>query len=337
MKNLLYIGNNLNNESSNLTSIQHLGGLLEGEGFSVRYASHIDNKVLRLLHMCWSCLVLCRWYDAVLIDTYSTQNYWYAVFCSQICRLVGKPYITILHGGNLPSRLESHPKWSKLVFSNSTYNISPSLYLKNSFEAKGYHTEFIPNAIDISQYPIITKSYNNIRLLWVRSFSEIYNPAMAVHVLKELKASGLNVELCMVGPDADGTLEAIKSLTKDLNLTVKFTGKLPKSEWIDISKDYNIFINTSNYDNMPISVIEAMALGFPIVSTNVGGISGLIKDTKQGLLVDKNDITAMTNAITNLSNNILLREGLSYNARQKAEQYDWNQIRKHWKKILHTN
>ena len=53
---------------------------------------------------------------------------------------------------------------------------------------------------------------------------------------------------------------------------ITITGILRKAEWIELSKDYDVFINTTNVDNMPVSVIEAMALGMPIVSTNVGGI-----------------------------------------------------------------
>ena len=49
---------------------------------------------------------------------------------------------------------------------------------------------------------------------------------------------------------------------------VIFQGRLTKHEWVELSYNYDIFINTTNYDNQPISVIESMALGLPIISTN---------------------------------------------------------------------
>ena len=108
----------------------------------------------------------------------------------------------------------------------------------------------------------------------------------------------------MVGPDRDNYIKEIKSLAKKLNVKVNFTGLLSKEEWISLSENYNIFINTANFDNMPVSVLEAMALGLPVVSTNVGGISFLLEDRKNALLVDKNDHKAMSSCIIELMNNI---------------------------------
>ena len=69
MKNLLYIGNNLNTAKANISSIQVLGVLLESEGYNLCYASSKRNKLLRLLDMLWSCIWNSKWADAVLIDT----------------------------------------------------------------------------------------------------------------------------------------------------------------------------------------------------------------------------------------------------------------------------
>jgi len=337
MKHLLYIGNNLSHNKANITSIQRLGALLQSEGFILRYASHFKNKSLRLVHMLWSCCINAKWADIVLIDTYSTQNFWYAVFCSRICQLLRLPYIPILHGGNLPKRLVSHPKTCHSLFKKSHSNVSPSLYLKTIFEANGFsNTIYIPNAITIEDYTATEKTYTLIQLFWLRSFSDIYNPKMAVEVLKELKVLGFNAQLCMVGPDA-GSMSEIKQLAEDLQLPISFTGKLSKSEWLALAQEYNIFINTSNFDNMPVSVIEAMALGFPIVSTNVGGIPFLIEDRVDGILVEKHNVSAMASAIIELFQNKKLREVLSKNARKKAESFDWSSVKTQWLEILNTD
>ena len=335
MKNLLYIGNNLNTNRTNLSSIQTLGGLLESEGYQLRYTSSYKFKILRLLDMLWSCIKFKNWIDIVIVDTYSTQNFYYALFCSQLCRLLQLPYCTILHGGDLPKRLKNNPKLSDVIFNNSKQNISPSLYLKNAFVAKGYkNVNYIPNTIKLKNYPIISKDYNSIRLLWVRSFSKIYNPEMAIQVLKKLIDLGYPTSLCMIGPDSDGRLKELKALAKDLNVNVEFTGKLPKSEWLIKSKESNIFINTTNFDNAPVSVIEAMALGFPIVSTNAGGMPFLLKDKKDGILVKKNDVDAMVEAIIKVYEKKSLRDNLTLNARKKAKTFDWEVVKYQWNEIL---
>ena len=138
----------------------------------------------------------------------------------------------------------------------------------------------------------------------------------------------------MVGPDSDGTLKEVKKLVKLNKLNVKFTGKLPKSEWITLAEDYNIFINTTNFDNTPVSVIEAMALGLTIVSTNVGGMPYLIENNEEGLLVEPNDAKAMAKAIINLFKNPDSAKRMSLNARQKVEQFDWEVVKHRWLDIL---
>ena len=334
MINVLYIGNNLKNKRSNISGIQTLGALLEGEGFKMYYASSISNKILRLLDMLWCVFKLQHKVDYVLIDTYSTQNFYYAFLVSQCCRLFKVSYIPILHGGHLASRLENSPKLSTAIFKNALHNVSPSLFLKDTFQKYGFKTVHISNTIEIENYPIVKKVYEAPKLLWVRSFSEIYNPKLAIRVFHKLKELYPTATLCMIGPDTDGTGIAVKKLALELQLDVVFTGKLTKSEWISHSKQYNVFINTTNVDNTPVSVIEAMALGFPIVTTNVGGLPYLITHSDNGLLVEPNDVNAMVEAIIQIQTDQNLRSALITNARKKSEQFAWKHIKQKWESLL---
>ena len=335
MTSILYIGNNLHNKRSNVSSIHNLGALLESEGYGVYYASSKVNKVLRLLDMIFTFFKYNARVDYVLIDTYSTTNFYFAFVISQFCRLFSVRYVPNLNGGNLPMRLKKNPKLCRMIFNNAYLNVSPSKYLKNAFEGFGYNNiKYIPNTVVIKNYVFKERDFSKIKLLWVRSFSEIYNPKMAVSVLKKLKEDNIDVSLCMVGPDSDGSLYKVKKFANKLDVKVTFMGKLSKMEWINLSKDYTIFINTTNFDNAPVSVIEAMALGLPIVSTNVGGIPFLISDKKEGLLVEKNNTKAMVNAIKLIYNKNEFAEMLAKNARNKVEQFDWQIVKKSWLNIL---
>ena len=126
------------------------------------------------------------------------------------------------------------------------------------------------------------------KLLWVRSFHKVYNPRDGNYVAHELNKIYPNVELCMVGPDKDGTLEKCKRLSNHLKI-FKMLNLLAylKKDWISLSYNYDIFLNTTNYDNLPVSVLEVMALGIPIVSTNAGGLKYLHNQESDGLLVEK--------------------------------------------------
>ncbi|MCR8666347.1 glycosyltransferase family 4 protein [Aestuariibaculum sp. M13] len=335
MINLVYIGNKLNNTKATVTSIDVLGPLLEDEGFHINYASSISNKGLRFFDMVFTVVKHRKSTDYVLIDTYSTLNFYYAYVISQLCRVLKLKCIPVLHGGNLPDRLIKNPKMCQSIFNHAFKNVAPSQYLKSRFENEGYSNILnIPNSINIEAYRFQQRTIDTIHLLWVRAFDKIYNPLLAIDVLKALQDRGEPATLTMVGPDKDGTLQQAIDYADKLGVTVNFTGKLEKEEWIKLSQQCNVFMNTTNFDNMPVSVIEAMALGLPVVSTNVGGMPFLIEDEQDGILVLPNSVKAFVEAIMSLKNDSNFTKKITLNARKKVEQYDWEVVKSLWLSLL---
>ncbi|MBT8324668.1 MAG: glycosyltransferase family 4 protein [Winogradskyella sp.] len=331
MKKILHVGNNLKGKQANPTYISFLGPKLEAEGFTLYYTSQKQNKVLRLVDMLLSVYKHRAKVDMVLIDTYSTSNFYYAFLVAELCNLLKTPYITILHGGNLPQRLDNSPWKSKRLFKHSKLNIAPSKYILQEFKKRAYtNIKFIPNAINIEKYKATERGYERLNLLWVRSLTPIYNPNMALEVVRLLQEEGLDVRLTMVGPDPNNKFEELKETIKNQKLRIEYKGKLKQEEWHKLSAGHNIFINTSNFDNMPITLIEVMALGLPIVSTNVGGIPYLIEDGSEGLLCNKNDAFTMANCIKKIHKNPDLRQSLIINARAKAESFSWQNVKALW-------
>jgi glycosyltransferase involved in cell wall biosynthesis len=310
--------------------------LLQNEGHSVICASDKTNKTLRMLAMCFTIIKHRKTTDLVLIDTFSTSNFYYALVTSQLARILSLKYISILHGGNLPKRLKHSEHFSALIFKYAELNVSPSLYLVREFQKYFYETVYIPNSIPIAEIPFKLRTVFEPKLLWVRAFDKIYNPAMAVKVLALLKETHKNASLCMVGPDKDGSLGEAKDLAKQLGVaeSLTFTGVLPKAQWHQMSGNYDIFINTTNIDNMPVSIIEAMALGLPIVSTNAGGLPYLIENGVDGILIPVKEERKMTEAIISLLKNPSKAAELSINAREKAEKFDESWVKTQWVKLL---
>ncbi|TGD57171.1 glycosyltransferase family 4 protein [Flavobacterium humi] len=335
MKNLLYIGNKLSSHGLNKTTIETLGPLLEQEGYAVTYASSKKSLPLRLLDM---LLAVARGStsDYVLIDTYSTSSFWYAFATAQLCRLLRMRYIPILHGGNLPDRLAKNPSLCKMLFGNAYRNVAPSGYLFEAFKAEGYaNLAFIPNVLQLEEYPCKDRPSIQPKILWVRAFASIYNPKMAVDVLHRLQQKYQDASLCMVGPDKDGSLAETRNYADEIGVvSVTFTGKLSKKEWIALSEEYDVFINTTHFDNTPVSVMEAMALGMPVVTTNVGGIPFLLNDGQEALLVTDNDAKGMGDAIIRLIEEKGLSDKIIGNARAKAANWDWDTVKVKWDAVL---
>ncbi len=335
MKRLLYIGNILGKANTNPTSINTLGRLLRAEGFVVKTASDKENKGLRFFSMIFSLFANYQKTNYVLIDTYSTQSFWYAVSISRLCRFMRLPYIPILHGAGLISRLKTSPKLCHKIFRNAEFNVAPSQYLYTAFKEHGYsNIKYIPNSIPLKKYPYEARKKVRPKLFWLRAFDEIFNPKLALQVLEVLLMKYPEATLCMVGPDKDGTLEKCREYALENKLSVQFTGKLEKETWIDFSANYDIFINTTDIDNTPVSVIEAMALGLPVVSTNVGGLPFLIRNNEDGMLVPPNDAKAMAGAVDFLLSNPAKAELIRKQARAKAESFDWALVKNKWLELL---
>lgn len=332
--NILYIGNNLVEKTGYPSTMQLLSILLEREGHVVVKASDKLNVLTRMMHMLTTIIKHRKRTDIVLIDTYSTLNFYYAYFCAVLLRFLKLPYIPILHGGNLPQRLKKSPLLSKAIFGKAFVNIAPSNYLYEVFRQQNFKTICIPNTLETEQYPFKERTQYAPKLLYVRSFAGIYNPKMAIKVLFELKKSYPKAQLCMVGPDRDGTLNEVKDLVNRLQLedAVEFTGVLTKAAWHKKSEGFDVFINTSNVDNMPVSLLEAMALGLAVVTTNVGGIKYLIKDTVNGILVNPDDEMAMANAIKHLIENGAIT--MVRKARAEVEALEWDKVKHKWNRLL---
>ena len=334
MKKILYIGNRLSTKNSTVTSVDTLGSFLEKEGYPVRKYSNKKNKLLRLLSMCAAVFKFRKSTDIILIDTYSTQNFYYAWIVAWCANTVNIPYVPILRGGNLPERLKTDPQKCNFLFKHAKVNVSPSRYLLKFFNDFGYsNVIYIPNSIQIEYYQFKKRKITP-KLLWVRSFSKIYNPLLAVKTLENLLNDYPDATLCMIGPEKDGSLEDCKTYVKNHHLPVTFTGKLEKNEWINLADEYSIFINTTNFDNTPISVIEAMALGLPVVSTNVGGIPFLLEHDKDAQLVEPENSIAFTEAVRKILHHPEMAEKLANKAREKAESFDWEKVKHYWFKLL---
>ena len=336
MKSILYVGNKLTRHGFTPGVIETLGRLLEDTGYKVYYAGTRKSQYIRLPEILWKAFIIGQKVDYILIDTYSTSAFWYAYFTGLAARMTGTKYIPILHGGDLPSRLMKSKKACNALFSNSFTNVAVSGYLSHEFEKAGYETIVIPNSIDISKYPFRFRDRPRPKLLWVRSFHRQYNPNMAADVLKELLKSYPEAELCMIGPDKDGSMQEFINYIDTLGIGdhVRITGLLKKEEWIKLSENYDFFINTTNVDNTPVSVVEAMALGMCVISTNPGGISYLLQDNHDALLVKSGGSLKMAENIIRLIQYPEIGIQITNRARNKSVEFDHAIVLQLWRNLL---
>jgi glycosyltransferase involved in cell wall biosynthesis len=140
-----------------------------------------------------------------------------------------------------------------------------------------------------------------------------------------------------VGPDkGDGTLAAAHAEVERRNLRrhVRLLGAVSKEQVPACLNQADIFLNTTNFDNTPVSVLEAMACGLCVVSTNVGGIPYLLDHEQDSLLVPAGDAEACAGAVSRLLSDAGLAARISEGARRKAAASDWERVVPEWQRVL---
>jgi len=149
-------------------------------------------------------------------------------------------------------------------------------------------------------------------------------------VQKEIK----DIKLVFYGDGED--VNVIKTMVNNLKLNDKivFRGKVDNVE----SHIYNskLFVLTSDYEGIPNSLIEAMSLGLPCISTDCdpGGARLLIKDNINGLLVPKGDEKKIAEAILFLLRNPVSAYKIGQEARKILEEYSEDKIIYLWKTYI---
>jgi len=330
---ILFVGNILSKHGFNPTYFELLAHDLDE--YQIFCTSDKKNKILRLLYMIVMFYKNIFNIKLLVIDTYSTHSYYFALIISMISRFHRKPYILNLSGGDLENRLINTNSF-KTILKHSALNISPSKFIYEKFQTHHIKSLYIPNYLNLKLYPYYRRSSFGPRLLWVRSFHKIYNPEMAIETVRLLHEKYPDINLCMVGPTKDNSIVLVKRLAEHYNLipNLILTGRISKNKIVELSTNFDIFINTTNFDNLPISVLEAMALGLPIISTNVGGLPFFLNN-ENSILVNQNDSIAMADAIIQIIESPKFGVKISDNARKTVEEnHNKNIIMGKWSKIF---
>jgi sugar transferase (PEP-CTERM/EpsH1 system associated) len=118
---------------------------------------------------------------------------------------------------------------------------------------------------------------------------------LLIKAFAKLRSKYHNIILLIIG---DGPCrENLENLTKDLGLkqNVRFLGM--RSDVPELLKLMDIFVLPSIFEGVSNTILEAMAMGLPVIATNVGGNPDLIEDGETGILVPKEDVSTLTTAL----------------------------------------
>jgi glycosyltransferase involved in cell wall biosynthesis len=147
----------------------------------------------------------------------------------------------------------------------------------------------IYNGIDLSKCIVKERYENNKELnyLHIGRFSPQKNHKLLIKAFEKVKKAIPEAMLTLVGDGEE--VEEIHQLVNTLQLqnSVHFLGL--QDNVYPILNQADVFVLSSSYEGMPMTIIEAMGTGLPVVSTDVGGISSMIENNKEGLLTKVNE------------------------------------------------
>lgn len=314
-----------------------LAGYFRAAGYDAIAASGLAGRAACLADIAIAVLRTRRRAGLLLVQTYSGSSFITADLATALGKRLGLPLVLHLHGGNLPDFMERHPGWSRRVLSRAAAMVAPSRYLVAAMERHGFAAQVIPNVIDLPADGFRARRVLAPKLFWMRSFHEIYNPLMALHAFARVRAAVPTATLVMAGPDK-GLQAAARREAGRLGLAdaVRFPGFLDGNAKLREGEQADIFLTTNRIDNTPVSVLEACALGLPVVATAVGGVPDLLQHEQTALLAPDGDDEAMAAAVLRLLGDSSLAERLSVNGRRLAEPSLWPNVRPLWEQLFST-
>lgn len=184
----------------------------------------------------------------------------------------------------------------------------------------------IPNRVNLNLFNKQKENYkitNNIKLVSVGRF--VWEKDY-LNLIKTLHQSELNFSLILIGGGKlkEKYLDYIN--TNNLN-NIKLIDWIEQKELVNKIIDADIYIQSSISEGMPRTILEAMALRMPIISTNVGSIIGVLKDNHNAIIIDSDYSKILVEKINLLIKDDTLRKKIAFQGyTDVCEKYEWNKV-----------
>ena len=179
----------------------------------------------------------------------------------------------------------------------------------------------VNNGVDIKRFVPDQATHDDevIRIISVGTLYWIKNQLMTIRVVVALHEFGYKVEMTLLGDGEDR--EKIKNAIKANNADSYIFTQGSKKDVEDYLKKSDIYVSASKTEGLPLSILEAMACGLPVVATDAGGTRDIVKDGINGFLIEVDNEVEMKEALQQLINNKQLRKVCSAKSREIAEQW----------------
>ena len=246
-----------------------------------------------------------------------------------IARLFGKKVILNYRSGEAEDHLRNWPRTAAPIMRLADELIVPSQYLVDVFWKFGLRATSVANIIDPDRFRFKERKPLLPIFLSNRNLYPLYNVACILRAFAKIQQTFPEARLIIAG---DGSQRpALEALARELKLqNVDWRGRVAPHKMHELYDEAHIFLNSSNIDNMPGSILESFGTGMPVVSTGAGGIRCIVTHEQTGLLVPRNDHDAMAAWAIRLLESPELASTIARNAYEECAGYKWEAVREKW-------
>lgn len=246
-----------------------------------------------------------------------------------VAKLHGKPVLLNYRSGEAEDHLRRWGWSIGWILRMVDQIVTPSDYLVDVFAKFGFRARSVFNVIDPGaiRYRLRTKA--EPRLLVPRALEPLYNVGCAIRAFEIVRTRYPQAQLTILGSGSQRS--ELEALVRKLDLSgVYFAGRVERDQIGRHYDRHDVLVNTTSIDNMPVSLLEGLAAGLPIVTTNAGGIPYLLQDRRNGHVVPVNDHAAIADRVMELLDNPREVERLSRVGREEVQKYLWESVAQDW-------
>ncbi|MCZ4313785.1 glycosyltransferase family 4 protein [Comamonadaceae bacterium G21597-S1] len=244
-----------------------------------------------------------------------------------ISRVRGVAVVVNYRGGEAAAFLAKTQRIVRVSMRRVALLVVPSAFLQQVFAGFGMQASLLPNIVDLSRFhPRPARTTDAMHLVVARNLEPLYDNATALRAFQIIKSDFAHARMTIAGsgPEEARLRELAHSL--DVSDAVTFAGRLDREAMASLYRTADLMINPSLADNMPNSVLESLASGVPVVSTNVGGVPFMVRHGETALLVEPSSPSAMAHACIRVLRDDALWSRLSLAGQVEVERYTWSRV-----------
>ena len=252
-----------------------------------------------------------------------------------IGKLYGKKLLLNYHSGEAEDHLHRWRRSAIPTIRLADTLIVPSAYLVRVFARVGLEAKPIYNLIETDRFRFRERRPLRPVFLGNRNFEKHYGVDRVLRAFALVQKRIPEAELIVAGDGPERS--ALEQLACELCLkNTQFTGRVGHDRVVELYDSADIFLNGSEIDNQPLSILEAFACGLPVVTTDAGGIPDMVTNERTALVVSRGAHEQLAAGALRLIDDPAVAQRMIQQGREECRKYEWEAVRDQWLNAYHA-